>query len=82
MKLEILKEIIKKKENKSEFAIVTKLSTGESEIFIDKKPLSKNFDKYTEQIENFYNQLFPMNRLLQGLNLLYRYLMILMVQFQ
>ena len=54
MKLEILKEIIKKKENKSEFAIVTKLSTGESEIFIDKKPLSKNFDKYTDQIENFY----------------------------
>ena len=54
MKLEILKEIIKKKENKSEFAILTKLSTGESEIFIDKKPLSKNFDKYTDQIENFY----------------------------
>ena len=54
MKLEILKEIIKKKENKSEFAIITKLSTGESEIFIDKKPLSKNFDKYTDQIENFY----------------------------
>ena len=37
MKLEILKEIIKKKENKSEFAIVTKISTGESEIFIDKE---------------------------------------------
>ena len=33
MKLEILKEIIKKKENKNEFAIVTNLTTGNSEIF-------------------------------------------------
>ena len=33
MKLEVLQKIIKKKQNKSEFAIVTNLSTGESEIF-------------------------------------------------
>ena len=33
MKLETLKLIINKKENKSEFAIVTNLSTGESEVF-------------------------------------------------
>ncbi len=54
MKLEILKEIIKKKENKLEFAIVTNLLTAESEIFEEKKPLSKNFEKYNEQINKFY----------------------------
>jgi xanthine dehydrogenase accessory factor len=54
MKLEILKEIIKKKENKSEFAIVTNLVTGNSEIFEKGKPLSKNFDKFTDQINTLY----------------------------
>ena len=54
MKLEILKEIIKKKENKLEFAIITNLSTGESEIFEEKKPLSKDFEKYNDQINKFY----------------------------
>ena len=33
MQLKTLQEIIKKKENKSEFAIVTNLTTGNSEIF-------------------------------------------------
>ncbi len=54
MKLEILKEIIKKKDNKLEFAIVTNLVTGESEIFEEKKSLSKNFKKYNDQINKFY----------------------------
>jgi xanthine dehydrogenase accessory factor len=54
MKLEILKKIIKKKENKSEFAIVTNLSTGESEIFEKDKTLSKEFEKYTNEIKNFF----------------------------
>ncbi len=54
MKLEILKEIIKKKENKSEFAIVTNLATGNSEIFEKEKPLSKDFDKFTDQINTLY----------------------------
>ena len=54
MKLEILKEIIKKKEKKTEFAIITNLSSGESEIFEEDKPLSKNFEKYIDQIKNFY----------------------------
>ena len=54
MKLETLKEIIKKKENKLEFAIITNLSTGESEIFEEKKPLSKDFEKYNDQINKFY----------------------------
>ena len=53
MKLETLKEIIKKKENKLEFAIVTNLLTAESEIFEEKKPLSKNFEKYNDQINSW-----------------------------
>jgi len=54
MKLTILKEIIDKKEKKYEFAIVTNLSNGESEIFEKNKPLSKNLEQYTDQINNFY----------------------------
>ena len=42
MKLEVLQKIIKKKQNKSEFAIVTNLSTGESEIFEKSKPSNRN----------------------------------------
>ena len=54
MKLEILKQIIAKKEKKLEFAIVTNLSSGESEIFEKNKPLSKLFNNYSEQINQFY----------------------------
>jgi len=54
MQLKILKEIIKKKENKSEFAIVTNLTTGNSEIFEKGKSLSKDFEKFTNQINTFY----------------------------
>ncbi len=54
MKLEILKEIIKKKEKKSEFAIVTNLTTGESAIYEEGKSLSKNFKKFTSQINTFF----------------------------
>ena len=54
MQLKTLKEIIKKKENKYEFAIVTNLATGNSEIFEKGKSLSKDFDKFTDQINAFY----------------------------
>ncbi len=54
MKLKTLREIIKKKEAKSEFAIVTNLASGESEIFEKDKPLNSNFEKYRKQIDNFY----------------------------
>ena len=54
MKLEILKSVIKKKKNKSEFAIVTNLLTGESEIFEKNKPLSNELEKYSTQINNFF----------------------------
>ncbi len=55
MKLKILKEIIKKKKAKSEFAIITNIVTAESEIFEKNKPLSKEFEKFSEQINTFYN---------------------------
>ena len=54
MKLEVLQKIIKKKQNKSEFAIVTNLSTGESEIFEKNKTLSKELEKYSNQINEFF----------------------------
>ena len=55
MKLEILREIIKKKEKKNEFAIVTNLTTGNSEIFEKGKSLSKDFEKFINQINALYH---------------------------
>ena len=54
MKLQILKSIIEKKKNKSEFAIITNLKTGESEIFEKDKSLSKEMEIYSNQINEFY----------------------------
>jgi xanthine dehydrogenase accessory factor len=54
MKLKTLKSIIEKKKNKSEFAIITNLTTGESEIFEKNKPLSKEMETYSSQIEEFF----------------------------
>jgi len=54
MKLQTLKSIIEKKKNKSEFAIITNLSTGDSEIFEKDKPLSKEMEVYSSQINQFF----------------------------
>ena len=54
MKLKILQEIIKKKENKSEFAVTTDLNTGNSKIFEVDKPIDKDFEKYADEINYFY----------------------------
>ena len=54
MKLQTLKSIIEKKKNKSEFAIITNLKTGESEIFEKDKPLSKETEVYSNQINEFF----------------------------
>ena len=54
MKLQTLKSIIEKKKNKSEFAIITNLTTGESEIFEKNKTLSKELEKYSNQINKFF----------------------------
>ena len=54
MKLQTLRSIIEKKKNKSEFAIITNLSTGESEIFEKDKPLSKEMETHSNQIKEFF----------------------------
>ncbi|RPH00730.1 MAG: xanthine dehydrogenase [Candidatus Pelagibacter sp. TMED153] len=54
MKLQTLKSIIEKKKNKSEFAIITNLKTGESKIFEKDKPLSKEMKVYSNQIDEFF----------------------------
>jgi xanthine dehydrogenase accessory factor len=56
MKKELLDQIIKKKGNKNEFAIITNIANGESCIFEKNKPLDKNFEKYLNQINNFFNK--------------------------
>ena len=64
MKLEILKEIIKKKENQDEFAIITNISNGESCVFEKNRPLEKNFNKYSDQINSFFKS--KKNGLIEG----------------
>ena len=55
MKIETLKEIIKKKSSKEQFAVLTNLRNGSSEMFKLGTPLSKNFINYKKEIENYYN---------------------------
>ena len=55
MKTEILKEIIKRNSLKEDFAVLTNLSTGNSEIFDSKNLLSREFKNYENKINNFYN---------------------------
>ena len=54
MKHSQLKEIIKKKALKIEFAIITNLENGLSEIYEPGKSLSKEFEIHKEQIDNFF----------------------------
>ena len=54
MKHSQLKEIIKKKASKTEFAIVTNLENGLSTIYEPEKSLSKEFEIHKEQIDNFF----------------------------
>ena len=54
MKHSQLKKIIKKKSSKNEFAIVTNLENGLSEIYEPGKLLNKEFEIHKEQIENFF----------------------------
>ena len=56
MKKQLLGQIIKKKENKDEFAIITNIANGESCIFEKNNPLDKNFEKYFEQINNYFEK--------------------------
>ena len=54
MKHSQLKEIIKKKASKTEFAIVTNLENGLSEIYEPGKSLGKEFETHKEQIDEFF----------------------------
>ena len=56
MKKQLLGQIIKKKENKDEFAIITNIANGESCIFEKNNPLDKNFEKYFDQINNYFEK--------------------------
>jgi len=56
MKKQILELIINKKKNKEEFAIITNISTGESCIFEKNKTIDKNFEKYSNEINNYFNK--------------------------
>ena len=54
MKINILEKIIKNKQKKNEFAIVTNLSTGETELFKRNTLIAKNLEKYLNQINDFF----------------------------
>ena len=54
MKLQILQEILNKKLSKTEFAIVTNLENGLSEIYEPGKLLSNEFETHKEQIKNVF----------------------------
>ena len=55
MKIETVKEIIKKQSSNEQFAVLTNLSNGSSEMFKLGMTISKNFIKYKIEIENYYN---------------------------
>ena len=56
MKKNLLKEIIIKKEKKTEFSIITNLKNGESCIFEKNKPLDENFEKYKDKITSHFKK--------------------------
>ena len=62
MKKQLLDQIIKKKKNKDEFAIITNIENGESCIFEKNNPLDKNFEKYFDQINNFFRSNICFNK--------------------
>ena len=55
MKIEIIRETLKNKSLKKEFALITNLINGESEIFFPGSDLSEMFSKYSEEIEKIFN---------------------------
>ena len=55
MKIQILKEIIKKKSSKEKFAVLTNLINGNSEIFEFGNFLSKDFESSKKEIEIYHN---------------------------
>tara|TARA_B100000427_G_scaffold106322_1_gene88213 strand:+ start:126 stop:806 length:681 start_codon:yes stop_codon:yes gene_type:complete len=56
MKKKLLDQIIKKKENKDEFAIITNIANGESCVYEKNKTLDSDFEKYSKQIKEYFNK--------------------------
>ena len=67
MKKQLLKEIIDKKQNKTEFAIITNLENGDSCIFEKGKLIDKKFEKHKEKIINQFNK--KKNGIIEGTNI-------------
>ena len=55
MKLEIIRETLKNESLKKEFALITNLINGESEIFFPGHNLSEMFSKFSGEIEKKFN---------------------------
>ncbi len=55
MKIEIIRETLKNKSLNKEFALITNLINGESEIFFPGHDLSEMFSKYSEEVEKIFN---------------------------
>ena len=67
MKKEILEEIIIKKKNKVEFAIITNLENSESFIYEKNKPIHENFKNYADDIKSYFNK--KKNGVIEGKNI-------------
>ena len=67
MKKKILEEIIVKKKNKVEFAIITNLENSESFIYEKKKAIPTSFEKYTKDINLNFDK--KKNGVMEGTNI-------------
>ena len=55
MKIQTLQEILKNKSLKREFAVLTNLKNGDSEIFLPNQNLKGIFSEYKDEIEKIFN---------------------------
>ena len=55
MKIKTLQEILKNKSSKKEFAIITNLKSGDSEIFRPNQILKGDFSKYINEIKKIFD---------------------------
>lgn len=55
MKIKTLQEILKNKSLKREFAVLTNLKNGDSEIFLPNQNLKGFFSEYKDEIEKIFN---------------------------
>ena len=67
MKKKLLEEIVKKKNKKIEFAIITNLENAESFIFEKNGQLIKDYEKYKEKINSQISK--KQNGIIEGTNI-------------